>query len=107
MPVDKAYEKQLNAYEYKAAEDYASTKPLDMREYALGIYLGYQAGQKSLSPEVRDVLEAIAKPERVLSVTGITYLRCQFCHKTGAIGESIEHENFCTVPKIEKILAKE
>lgn len=106
MPVDKAFEESMQKHFGKVPPLFYEQKNT-LENIRYDYYSGYEAGQKTISPEVRDVLEAIAKPEQVLSVTSITYLRCRFCYKTGAIGESIEHKNFCTVPKIEKLLAKE
>ena len=61
MPVDKAFDDWVNIKEYtedemKFAKRYKVLWPVHMTK---GFYAGYQAGQKSLSPEVLNLLERI------------------------------------------------
>jgi hypothetical protein len=68
---------------------------------------GYLVGQKSLSPEVQEVLEKVKEkffpPHDLLD----GYNHCRFCGLTSYQEDKIRHLESCIMPIIEKLLAKE
>ena len=99
MPVDKAWE------EYRESDDFVRDD--DEQPYREG----YFEGQKSLSPEVREVLEKVG----INYMQKITYAdktkpeesRCLHCLCTAVYGSPIEHAADCIVPISQKLLDKE
>jgi hypothetical protein len=122
MPVDKAFEDR----EKKASEINDIPTIIDkLQEYAkCGLFANakshyvakiwadkLRAGQKSISPEVREVLEKAG----INYMQKITYAdktkpeesRCLHCLCTAVYGSPIEHAADCIVPISQKLLAKE
>lgn len=93
MPVDKAFEEWKKDNDYSADEQKFGNNNLDSLgspRIAIGYFAGFTAGQKSLSPEVREAANELLDwfCKRTLS--------CTDCNKAG-----------CKGFKLGKLLAKE
>lgn len=101
MPVDKAFEKE------KADMQIQSKGPLIDEMRRAWFYAGYEAGQKSLSPEVREVLGRVYNKSRAESSGDCLDSYCVFCGSVGKKYLDIRHYDGCPIPDIEKQLDKE
>ena len=96
MPVDKAWE------EYRESDDWVRDD--DEKPYREG----YFEGQKSLSPEVREVLkELIGSCEQLTKDKRGIFVKCIICKKTNNYDSwKVFHNQSCAAYKAEKLLAK-
>ena len=104
MPVDKAFDERTKNICFP---DDDKVSVVLKRAY---FQAGYEAGQKTISPEVRDVFESIKFKlisQKWVKSSGRFMYECTFCLCLSEDKDKINHSTNCFVGKSIKLLAKE